>query len=108
MHNWLAANRHDAMLGLSAQPVSEAESILRPSQDRLRLETPPSEKIERLAHVAIWRPQPQDAAVMCNRLHIEGAYLLDRHCWIRTRAAQRWVSRAHPVLPWRIDHDDSI
>ncbi len=62
--NRAAAHGHDGVLGLAAQPVAGAHLVLRPRQDCFLLKAPRIKQRERLAHVMIRRPQPEDRVLI--------------------------------------------
>jgi hypothetical protein len=96
----LAAQGEQAMLGLPAQPVAEAHFIFCPSEDRFLLEAPDVEHVERLAHVMVRRPKPEDAILVCDAGNLEFANLLNRHLRVWMRAAMRWIVLALFIRPW--------
>src|ERR1700730_10334100 len=96
------------MLGLPAKPIAHAKTILRPRQDRLLLEAPCVEHIERLAHVAVRCPQPEDAVFGRNARHVHFADLLDRHLRIRSCPAVRGVVLAGLIGPRRVCDNDAV
>jgi hypothetical protein len=98
------------MLGLAAQPIAGAETVLRPGEDRLVFKPPGVQDDEGLAHVMVGRPQPQNAILVRERFNLLalGADLGDRHLRIGMSRAVRRILLTQFVGPGRVGDDDAI
>jgi len=82
----LATDREQAVLGLSAKPITGSPAILDLRQKRSVLETPGVKHLEGDPQMCARRPEPQKGVVLGNSAKRHCFDLLKWHGWIRQRS----------------------